>query len=57
MEPLTRKEKKKPKHEKAAASYNGPYTGRGMRNIMARQNLTVTPVAESKSKPKSKPKS
>ena len=57
MEPLTRKEKKKPKHEKAAGSYNGPYTGRGMRNIMARQNLTVTPVAESKSKskPKSKP--
>ena len=40
MDPLTRKEKKKPKHEKAAQSYKGPYTERGAREILARQNST-----------------
>jgi hypothetical protein len=38
MEALTRKEKKKPSHEKAAAAFKGPYTERGARAILARQS-------------------
>jgi hypothetical protein len=51
MEALTRKEKKKPSHEKAAAAFKGAYTERGARAILARQE---SKMIGSKSKSKSK---
>lgn len=48
MEPLTRKEKKKTKHEKAAKSYVGPYTERGARAILNRQQQGKAPLKPAK---------